>query len=352
LNRVFYGGTFDPFHKGHKNILQYCFRKLKADKAYLIPTYINPEKDELPSSSDKRIDLIKLANIDIDYEIIDYEINNRRPSYTYQTIQYLKQEKNINNSNDFFIIGSDNLETLNEWQNIDEIIKSIKIVCFKRNNTKLTEKQTINAQKYNVLVLKNKIIDISATEIRKKLSYKWLTNKQVNYINQNYMYHKNILRQFVDKDRYNHCIRTMQRAIQICENYKFADSYKAIYASLYHDIAKQVDRNNHDKLGAKYLKKYLLVKDKEILSAVRHHTKAKYNMTDLQKIVYLADKTESERDYKGLDKINSVIFKDLDLAYKYAFVIATESVLNSNEKDLVSKKDYKRYIKIKGEIKW
>lgn len=352
MNRIFYGGTFDPFHKGHRNILEYCYKVLKAEKAYLIPTYINPEKDELPSTSEKRIDLINLANISIKYEIIKYEIENRRPSYTFQTIEYLKKEKNINNKSDFFIIGSDNLENLHEWQNINEIIKSIKIVCFKRNTKILTAKQKENAGKYNVLILNNKIINISATDIRKKLSYKWLTKNQVYYINQNYMYHKNILRQFVDKPRYEHCIRTMQRAMEICEHYKFSDSYKAIFASLYHDIAKQVDRNNHDVLGAKYLKKYLLVKDKKILSAVRHHTKAKYNMSDLQKIVYLADKTESKRNYEGLDKINSFLFKDLDLAYKYAFVIASENVLNSDEKHLMSKKDHKRYLKIKKEIGW
>ena len=56
------------------------------------------------------------------------------------------------------------------------------------------------------------------------------------------------------------------------------------------------------------------ITDEDIILAVANHTVANINMTDLERIVYLADVAEASRSYEGIEEIRKLIFEDLDAA--------------------------------------
>ena len=54
------------------------------------------------------------------------------------------------------------------------------------------------------------------------------------------------------------------------------------------------------------------VTDEAVLSAIACHTAGKPGMTQLDKILYLADMTSAERDWPGVEKLRKLELKDLD----------------------------------------
>lgn len=46
-----YGGSFDPFHKGHQVVAQTAIEQLNLDELYLVPAWQNPTKKKLTFSN-------------------------------------------------------------------------------------------------------------------------------------------------------------------------------------------------------------------------------------------------------------------------------------------------------------
>ena len=86
-----FGGTFNPVHSGHVNLVKNFKEKLNLDKVLVIPTATPPHKEakELASSED-RIEMCKLAFGDL-AEVSDVEIRRGGKSYTVETLEELKK---------------------------------------------------------------------------------------------------------------------------------------------------------------------------------------------------------------------------------------------------------------------
>jgi nicotinate-nucleotide adenylyltransferase len=145
-----FGGSFDPIHKGHLEIIDILSKKF--DKVIVLPNYLNPLKNRFSAPATKRFEWIQKSINNPKVEINDYEIKQNKPCYTIDTIKhFLKKYDKIS-----FVIGADNLTTLDKWKNIDELKKLIDFVVISRNNQKSTIYETINLN-----------IPISSTQIRK-----------------------------------------------------------------------------------------------------------------------------------------------------------------------------------------
>jgi nicotinate-nucleotide adenylyltransferase len=144
-----FGGSFDPIHKGHIEIINKLSKSF--DKVIVLPNYLNPLKNRFSASAKKRLEWIKKSINNPKVEISDYEIKQNKPCYTIDTIkQILKNYDKIS-----FVIGADNLSTLNKWKNIDELKKLVNFIVVSRDNKNSDEYETINLD-----------INISSTQIR------------------------------------------------------------------------------------------------------------------------------------------------------------------------------------------
>lgn len=151
-----------------------------------------------------------------------------------------------------------------------------------------------------------------------------------------------------------------------------ADYEKAMIAGLLHDCAKYVpndkkinkcikrnipvsecERANpellHAKLSAAYAKEKYGVNDKEILSAIEFHTTGRPGMSLLEKIIYIADYIEPNRNIlPEMDEIRKEAYTDLD---KCLIHILKNCVKYLDKKgavvDPVTRKTYEYYKKNK-----
>ena len=136
-------------------------------------------------------------------------------------------------------------------------------------------------------------------------------------------------------ERYEHCIGVKNMAVKLAKIHG-VDELNAKFAGLLHDVAKNMDnfalvdycRENgietdevklsspgmlHAEVGADIAEKKFGA-NKEIVQAIKYHTLANENMTDLDKIIYISDLIEEGRDLPGLEPIREVAYEDLDRA--------------------------------------
>lgn len=161
MNVFFFGGTFDPPHKGHKLIYKYCLKI--CDKFIFIPTLQSPDKKPPFVNHDLRINMLELLidQNDKNKVLIDrFEINSQKiPSYTIDTINYLKNK--FNKAKIHMVIGSDQYNNLKNWKDYNKIIQDVKIICFNRKISEFKNKKRINFIDFDY--------DISSSFIREKI---------------------------------------------------------------------------------------------------------------------------------------------------------------------------------------
>ena len=177
------------------------------------------------------------------------------------------------------------------------------------------------------LVAINKIHKIKVSEKQDNLSELLGNGKSVN--------EKENLKKKLSSKRYEHTIGVEYTSTCLAMRYG-VDIEKARIAGLLHDCAKYLssedkiskcesygipvsdyERKNpellHAKLGACFANEIYGVTDSEILSAIIWHTTGCPDMSLLDKIVFIADYIEANRDKaEDLPKVRELAFKDID----------------------------------------
>lgn len=166
-------GSFNPVHTGHLIIANHILNETRLNKIWFVVSPVNPFKinsDLLDENA--RLSLVSRA-IQTDERFIasDIEFQLPRPSFTTNTLQFLK--KNYSQDNFSIIMGSDNFQELDKWKNYEEIIANHSILVYLRTGFEVKNK--FNA---DVEVLKAPILDISSTEIRKLIA----KGKSIRYL--------------------------------------------------------------------------------------------------------------------------------------------------------------------------
>ena len=127
-----FGGTFDPPHLGHYQIINRCL--LECDKLILMPARLSPNKIKKPVASDNdRLQMLKLMSINLNGNVVidDFELKSKwLPNFTIDSISYL-YEKYVN-AKLVLVLGKDQYINFNKWKSYDQINDLVDIVCINR----------------------------------------------------------------------------------------------------------------------------------------------------------------------------------------------------------------------------
>ena len=144
-----------------------------------------------------------------------------------------------------------------------------------------------------------------------------------------------ILENRLTEKRYNHSIGAMKSAKELAEIHG-ENAEEARIAGLIHDIAKELTKEEieealkkynikpdhieenqlgllHSKLGAEFAKNELGLSEK-VQNAIKYHTTGNIRMTKFDKIIYLADKIEENRNYDGVEGFRILAKHNIDEA--------------------------------------
>lgn len=185
------GGTFDPIHIGHLFIAEDVRKALKLDKIIFIPNGTPPHKSVKTDEAD-RLYMVRLATEDNEnFELSDIEIFKKENSYTVDTLSALREA--YPEDEFFFIMGSDSLLSIHTWKNYEKIFDMSNIVCLKRPGFDFHELEIAQSLMGQILFLDSLMLEISSTDIRKRISegrnIKYLvTDKVERYIIEKSLY--------------------------------------------------------------------------------------------------------------------------------------------------------------------
>lgn len=174
MNTGLYFGSFNPIHNGHLIIAQAVLELAKLDEIWFVVSPQNPFKrnKNLLHEFD-RYDMVRLAIEDNDrFNVSDIEFSMPKPSYTIDTLTYLKEKYPKNRFK--LIIGGDNLAIFPKWKNSEKIMEEFGLIVYPRPGS---EKSEI-ALHPNVTYIEAPLLDISATYIRKCIR----ENRSIRYL--------------------------------------------------------------------------------------------------------------------------------------------------------------------------
>jgi len=185
-----FGGTFNPFHNGHIEIVQYVKDRYDLKKIFFIPSATPPHKSNINLAPAKdRFEMVKQSLQGFEnFFVSDKELIRKGPSFTIDTINEFKKEYGPNT---FFylLMGSDVFLDITTWKHKDQIFEAIQIIIMLRGHWKnynaivsfidvnISKGYIFNEQeqmfshekKQNILICRVPIINISSTMIRDRI---------------------------------------------------------------------------------------------------------------------------------------------------------------------------------------
>lgn len=355
------GGTFNPPHLGHLNIALASYEKLNLDEVWFIPAGNPPHKNvSRDISIIDRFNMVKLMIEDYPYfKCKDFEFQKMSKCYSYETLQEIKSL--YPDDELFFLIGADSLKTFNTWVRPDMISSLCTIaVCNREESDRKNLEALCNTmeQKYTgkFIYVPMDEVQISSTSIRNANSLvdvrNYLHSGVYEYLTEHELYDLTDMKswdsiQSIKEDlkakqkpsRFRHTIGVMYTAASLSMRYSYP-LQKAIYAGLLHDCAKYMSDEDlikiceenkvlitaserskpyllHGKAGAFLCKNKYNVDNEEIMHAIKVHTTGCPEMSLLDKIIFVADYIEPNRNKQiNLIEIRNLAFNDLDLCVK------------------------------------
>lgn len=334
-----FGGSFDPVHIEHIRVAESAIRSLALDKLIVMPAACPPHKPEKALAPDRdRTELCRLAFARLDKaEVSDYEIARGGTSYTYLTCRHFRAiypEAEL-----FWLVGTDMLRDFPTWKYPEDILQNVTLaVCARAENEDWLERELADFRARfgrDFAVVQYNGADVSSTAVRVLAGAgediaPLVGSEVAAYIQKNGLYAIEGAKEALALEkpsRRAHSLRVAELAAAKAVEMRLSER-KAIAAALFHDCAKNLAADSpllrgfalakeqgdvpppvlHQFTGAYVAETAFGVTDGEILNAIRFHTSGRAGMTELEKLIYLADMVEESRDFAGVEALRALFW--------------------------------------------
>ncbi len=191
---VVFGGTFNPLHIGHYEMIAALNEMPQIEKILVMPSFIPPHKEYVAVVSDEdRKNMCEIAARDFSKaEVCLDEFRRRGKSYTFDTITLLKQK--CPQTNFALACGGDMITSMDTWYRWQELIRLVRIFAFRRANEEGFEEAIDMLQNSgaDIEIVNSQITDISSSQLRNLLKKdtlnKYLPPKIADYIRERKLY--------------------------------------------------------------------------------------------------------------------------------------------------------------------
>ena len=358
-----YGGTFNPPHLGHMEAARSAIAALELDKLILIPAAIPPHK-QLPEETPEGEHRLAMTKLMADtmrmpkvVEVSAMELEREGKSYTVDTLKTIREQ--YPDAELWLMMGTDMFLTLHHWYKPEEICKLAGICAFGRSEQDgealFAPQREFLHQKYGAKITTITLpglVEVSSTQVRDMLDRgegeKYLAPAVYGYILMNGLYDTQADLKHLDipqlracsysmvlQKRVPHIRGTEEEAVRLAKHWG-ADVTIAQRAAILHDCTKYLELEPHLELCRKYgveldeleqravkllhsktgacIAKYIFGEPDEVYDAIFWHTTGKADMTLMEKILYMADYIEPNRDFEGVEEMRRLAYTDLDKA--------------------------------------
>lgn len=356
---IVFGGSFDPVHVEHTNILKAAVRELCADKVIVVPTKNPPHKSASKTPFSDRAEMARIAFSQVSANVIVDDIENRNDGVNYSSDNLPVLEKKYGKF--VYVIGGDSLLALESWHEPEFIVRNFEIAVFDREGYQSAKgkAEELN-EKWNgkIRIFEHVGQEVDSHTIRDRLMLK----ADVSGLDENverYIKSRNLYSEFfpyvdkaatyLDAKRLVHSKNTALVALSLNRNFcPKIDEDKVLLAGLLHDVGKMYDKtelpNNiknvipkdsigtpvqHQFVSAEIVKNDFHISDENVLNAIRFHTTGRENMSQFEKLIYVSDLISYERNFQGVESLRKAVYNDFEkgfitcLTYSRDYVVET-----------------------------
>lgn len=200
MRTAIFGGSFNPVHNGHVNLVRETAEKNALDRVFVVPTYVSPFKkgsDVFVADGKDRIEMCRLAFRKLLYVTVsDYEIKKEGVSYSVDTVAHFRES--FPGDELFFIMGSDMLLSFDKWYRYKDILKMCSLIAASREREGCDlDSLKAKAEEFSafgqVTVTEISAFPVSSSEIREKILKNcdiscYMDKNVVKYINSGKIY--------------------------------------------------------------------------------------------------------------------------------------------------------------------
>ena len=355
-----FGGTFNPPHIGHIHAVKQAIEALNLQKVFLVPDCIAPHKTMAPGSPtpEERLEMLKIAiGGDPRLEACDIELKRGGVSYTADTVASLKER--YPDSQLVLLMGTDMFSCFRQWRNWESIAETVVIGVMCRGGKGeeaaiQAAGQELEARGVRVELIRNDAVTISSTQMRRLLAFRcgddFLPAGVGDYIREKGLYDggadwknlpmeelERVVIRLLNPNRVAHVLGCRDTAVDLARCWG-ADVTDAARAGILHDITKAIDGPlqltlcaAYGKILSDFSRRYpktlhaltgslvaerIFGENPAVVNAIRYHTTGRADMNTLEKIIYVADYMEPNRNFPGVERLRSLAYEDLTGALK------------------------------------
>lgn len=345
----FLGGSFDPVQRAHIELALAARRERGLRTVYFVPAARSPFKPDAPgaSAADRLAMLRRAVRGRTGLRVASWEIHRPGPSYTYRTLRALRGR--FPGRRWEVILGEDAWRGFRGWKRWREIAGRHPLVVARRIGG------AKDAQGPPAVFLKARLRSLSSTAVRAAIAAgrPWRSAVPVGVgrvIAARGLYRRagalspaeeRTLRRLLTPERWRHSESVAGWARELARRHG-ADMAKAERAGWWHDVAKSwsparlrafarkkgisipwgngrsLDPLLHGPVGARWAREQGHLRDSETAAAVARHTVGAARMGLLDKVLYVADFSSSDRRYADARRVRRLALTDLDGALREA----------------------------------
>lgn len=159
------GGTFDPVHNGHLAIAKSFLNSGYIGSLLILLTPTSPHKtDREFAGYTQRLRMLMAAFHEVQRaKVSDLEFTLPKPSYTYQTMRYLK--KSDPGTSYYYCLGEDSYQHFKSWYKWKGVLEFCDLLVVERPYIERDDEYLLPCSHF----IKHKPLDISSSQIRQKL---------------------------------------------------------------------------------------------------------------------------------------------------------------------------------------
>lgn len=232
------GGSFNPLHNDHIELLNYIYKKLSLDRFILIPNALPPHKTTCHVSFNDRVDMINKTVENLPYITVSMvEQDDSIPHYSFDTISELKQQ--FKNDSLYFCMGMDSFNYLDKWYRGLQIPDLCNLVITDRTGYDIEKSNSAVIEKLSdrIVKLEGQIDDLTDLEIIREI--KNSEQPKIIYLKKEFTDISSSKIRTVFKDFY----KKYSNSLQNFENFKEFDSNYYVMQNLPESITRYILEN-------------------------------------------------------------------------------------------------------------